>query len=55
MNKGWHRGARKNVAQDARHFVDKGLRLFPDLRWEKEVRWERTAMKERRTWVKVAG
>jgi len=28
---------------------------FPRLRWEKEVRWERTAMKERQTRVKVAG
>jgi len=31
------------------------LRLFPDLRWEKEVRWERTAMKERPTGVKFVG
>jgi hypothetical protein len=33
--------------------VEKILRLFPDLRWEKEVRWERTAMKERRSRVKL--
>ena len=35
--------------------VEKILRLFPDLRWEKEVRWERTAMKERPTGVKFVG
>jgi hypothetical protein len=33
----------------------KNLRLFPDLRWEKEVRWERTALKERLTRVKLGG
>jgi transposase len=33
----------------------KNLRLFPDLRWEKEVRWERTALKERGTRVKLGG
>jgi len=26
MNKGWNRGARKHVAQDARHLVAKGLK-----------------------------
>jgi hypothetical protein len=31
------------------------LGLFPDLRWEKEVRWERTAVKEHRSRVKVGG
>jgi hypothetical protein len=31
------------------------LRLFPDLRWEKEVRWERTARKAGRSWVKLGG
>jgi hypothetical protein len=34
---------------------DIGLRLFPDLRWGKEVRWERTAMKARRSGVKLGG
>ena len=27
---------------------------FPSLRWEKEVRWERTAMKGRQSWVNLA-
>jgi hypothetical protein len=31
------------------------LRLFPDLRWEKEVRRERTAMMGRQRWVKLVG
>ena len=33
--------------------VLKILRLFPDLRWEKEVRWERTAMNEGQGWIKL--
>jgi hypothetical protein len=33
----------------------RGLRLFPDWRWEKEVRWERTAVMGRQRWVKVTG
>jgi len=36
-------------------FFCKNLRLFPDLRWEKEVRCERTAMKGRRSRVKLGG
>jgi len=31
------------------------LRLFPDFGWEKEVRWERTAMMECPSWVKLVG
>jgi hypothetical protein len=41
-----------------RSISDRGLevlRLFPDLGWEKVVRWERTAMKERPTGVKFVG
>jgi|YNPBryantNP2012_1023418.scaffolds.fasta_scaffold29326_2 hypothetical protein len=30
MNKGWNRGARKYVAQDARHLVAKGLNTYTD-------------------------
>jgi hypothetical protein len=37
------------------NYQNKNLRLFPDLRWEKEVRSERTAMKERPTGVKFVG
>ncbi len=35
--------------------LGKELGLFPDLRWEKEVRWERTALKERAAGVKFVG
>jgi len=35
--------------------ISKSLRLFPDWRWEQEVRWERTAMKARWTRVKLGG
>lgn len=39
--------------QDKRFLCLRDLGLFPDLGWEKEVRWERTAIKERRTRVKL--
>ena len=62
----WHTGASQTdavclTAEDINwnahtiSYCRKKLRLFPDLRWEKEVRSERTAMKERPTGVKFVG